>query len=261
MRAKNTLIVAALCALGGALAAQQPPPPALRVLVPAYFYPVPGSPWSRLNAMASAHPGRIHAIGNPASGPGGAIDPNYSATFNAFRASGGKLLGYVDSNYGQRPLGAVRADIVKWFAFYPLDGIFVDQMDNVPGGHERYYAWIHGFVKRHLPQAIVVANPGVSTTPSYLQLGATTIASALCIHENSTNFLQWSADPWVASFPRERFYALPYAVGASGWHACVDHAFAENVGWFFTTNDVLPNPWDTLPPYFETMVGYVAANY
>src|SRR5262245_38829584 len=61
----------------------------LRVLVPAYFYPLPGSPWSRLSAAAAAHPGRIAAIGDPFNGPGPAFDPAYDAVFRDLRASGG----------------------------------------------------------------------------------------------------------------------------------------------------------------------------
>jgi len=39
------------------------------------------------------------------------------------------------------------------------------------------------------------------------------------------------------------------------------HAFHENVGWFYTTDDVLPNPWDTLPSWFEEMVDAIEVCY
>lgn len=235
--------------------------PALRILVPAYFYPVPGSPWTRLNAAAQAHQDRVFAIGNPASGPGVSIDPSYAQAFASFRASGGRLLGYVATSYGARPVTAVIADIDLWTQMYPVDGIFLDEMDNVPGAHEDYYGRLYKHVQARIPGGFVVGNPGVSTSESYLHAGTRPVSDALCITETSTNFLTWHADPWVAHYRRQHFYALPYGVASGAWTPVVQHAFAENIGWLYVTDDVLPNPWDTLPSYFEALVTYVATNY
>ncbi|MBK7642363.1 MAG: PEP-CTERM sorting domain-containing protein [Planctomycetes bacterium] len=236
-------------------------PPPLRVLVPAYFYPVANSPWVRLSAAAAAYPGRIGAIGDPANGPGASVDPSYTAVFQNFRASGGTLYGYVYTSYGARPLASVIADIDAWIAMYPLDGIFLDEMDNTPGAHEAYYQALTQHVRAQLPGAPVVGNPGVSTSPSYLLYQGHPVVSTLCIQEAGTGFLSWHSDAWVAGFPRRAFYALPYAIHANGWQAAVDHAFAENCGLVYVTDDVLPNPWDTLPAYFESMLAYIQATY
>lgn len=235
--------------------------PPLCVLVPAYFYPVPGSPWGRLDAAAAANPQRILAIGDPANGPGLAIDPSYTAAFQSFRASGGTLLGYVYTSYGARPLATVLADVDLWFSMYSADGIFVDEMDNTPGAHESYYRAIYVHVQAQRAHSLVVGNPGTSTVPSYLGSNVQPVVSALCINETGTGFLSWTSDPWVAMRARSHFYALPYATPANGWQAAVDHAFAQNCGFVYVTDDTLPNPWDTLPSYFESMVGYIAANY
>ncbi len=233
----------------------------LRVMVPAYFYPVPGSPWERLNQAAAAHPGRVFAIGNPGSGPGLVLDPLYVSTFTSFRQSGGKLLGYVYTSYGARPLSEVKADIDQWFAWYPLDGIFLDEMDNTPGAHESYYQALHAHVQALASGALVVGNPGVNTVPSYLHWNSQPVVSSACIYEAGDASQTWIAAPWALSYPRKYFYALPYNTAASGWKGAVDHAFANHCGWVYVTDDVLPNPWDTLPAYFETMLGYIAATY
>lgn len=235
--------------------------PELRVLVPAYFYPVPGSPWQRLTAAAAAHPGRVAAIGDPFNGPGPTFDPSYAAAFQSFRAAGGKLFGYVYTSYGARPLATVEQDMLTWLAWYPIDGFFVDEMDVVPGAHEAYYQALTQFARAQLPNAVVVANPGVNTVPSYLEYNGAPVASTLCIFEHSANALGWSASPWVASKPRTAFYALPYGLAASQWTAAVEHAFAQNCGWVYATDDVLPNPWDTLPSWFESLVAYVDAQH
>lgn len=232
--------------------------PALRVLVPAYFYPVTNSPWTRLSTAAAAHPGRIAAIGDPFNGPGLAFDPTYAAAFADFRAHGGALLGYVYTSYGARPLVQVLADMDQWLAWYPLDGFFVDEMANQPGQFETYYRAIFQHARTLVPHAEVVGNPGTSTSPSYLQSQNQLVSTAVCIYEGGSGFATWQSDAWVKTYPRQKFYALPYGTPAAGWQAAVDHAFAENCGWVYVTDDVLPNPWDTLPAYFEALAAYVA---
>jgi hypothetical protein len=237
------------------------PPQRLRVLVPAYFYPLPGSPWDRLEQTAQRHPDLIWAIGNPDSGPGTSLDPTYVATFQSFRQHRGHMLGYVTSSYGTRTLASVLAEVDLWFQWYGVDGIFVDEMDNTPGANEAYYHALYEGIRAAHPGAPVVANPGTSTTLDYLDGAFGRCADTLCVFENSTSFLAWSAEPWTAARRRAEFYTLPYAVNATEWRARVDHAFAERVGWFYTTDDVLPNPWDTLPSYFEALGAYVARRY
>lgn len=234
---------------------------ALNVLVPAYFYPVAGSPWDRLTQTAGLHPGRVGAIGDPFNGPGPSFDPTYDAAFRAFRAAGGRLIGYVYTSYGNRSAALVKADIDSWYSWYELDGIFLDEMDNVPGAHESYYLDLADHVRMHQAQAWIVGNPGSSTSPGYLFQGSSAVTSALCIYEGGSGFLAWQNDPWTEAYARRHFYALPYNTGGAGWQAAVDHAWSNHCGLVYVTDDVLPNPWDTLPAYFESMVQYVATNY
>lgn len=261
------LLLAALCLSRGSSAQLGPPLKALhptqrmRVLVPAYFYPLPGSPWVRLTAAAAEHPGLVWAIGNPDNGPGTAIDASYTAAFAGFRAQRGRLIGYVHTSYGDRPLAEVSADVERWFAWYGADGIFVDEMDNVPGAHESYYRALYQHVAGLSARALVVGNPGTSSTLDYLDGAGGRCASALCLFEGSTGFASYAPEPWVLTRSRNEFYALPYGTGPTDWQAAIDHAFAAHFGWVYVTDDVLPNPWDTLPAYFETMLEYVELTF
>lgn len=258
----GTVLTLTLSALPlSAQVARAAPPPTMRILVPAYFYPFPGSPWDRLELASERHPELIWAIGNPASGPGASPDPTYVTTFQDFQAHRGHLLGYVTSSYGTKALATILAEVDLWFLWYGVDGIFVDEMDNTPGAHEAYYNALYVGILASHPLARVVANPGTSTSLDYLDGAFGRCADSVCIFENSFDFLAWSSDPWVATRARREFYALPYAVGPSAWRARVDHAFQEHVGWFYTTDDVLPNPWDTLPSYFEDLVAYAERRY
>lgn len=260
----RTSLAFALALIGSTAVPQDDLPPTLgdlRVLVPAYFYPVAGSPWPRLDAMAAAHPGRVAAIGNPGNGPGPTIDANYSATFASFVDSGGTLLGYVYTSYATRPLAEVLADVDTWLAWYPVDGFFLDEMENTPGLSESYYRAIYRHVQKVLPHAPVIANPGTAAPESYLRRHGKPVTSALTLFEGPAGFLAWTPEAWVESYPRAHVCALPFGIAESEWPAIVDHAWEQNCGWLYTTDDVLPNPWDTLPPWFEAFVAGVAAKH
>src|SRR5262249_3410467 len=136
-----------------------------------------------------------------------------------------------------------------------------DEMDNTPGAHEAYYHAIYQHVRAAHPHALVVANPGTTSTLDYLDGAAGRCADVLCLFEGSTGFASYSPEPWVASRGRSEFFALPYGTAPVDWQARVDHAFAAHFGWVYVTDDVLPNPWDTLPTYFETMLDYVEQAY
>jgi len=231
----------------------------MKVLVPAYFYP--GVEWTRLAASSAKNPGRIVAIGNPFNGPGNAFDPNYQAVFTALRLNKGEVVGYVHTTYGNRPRQDVEADIDRWLQWYAIDGIFVDEMNNVPDTNERYFQHIHDYIQSKRPGSMVIGNPGTSTTEGYLISGRRRVSTQLCIFEKPNGFLNWKPPTWTAKYPRRNFCVLPYSTSAAQWQKFVDHAYAMNCGHVYFTDDVLPNPWDTLPGYFEPMVDYISARY
>lgn len=78
-----TLILAATSMMLGADGELQ----ALEIVVPAYFYPSPNSPWEPMTAAADDVP--ITAIMNPGNGPGAFRDNNYVNAVDAFRAAEG----------------------------------------------------------------------------------------------------------------------------------------------------------------------------
>src|SRR2546426_382135 len=67
----------------------------LGVLVPAYFYPAPGSAWDSLNLAAQRVP--LIGIMNPNNGPSTLRNADYSRAVTALRNAGGLVIGYVYS--------------------------------------------------------------------------------------------------------------------------------------------------------------------
>src|SRR5262245_60889383 len=75
---------------------------AMRLWVPAYYYPFgPGLlEWDRLIASAKAVP--IVAIVNPASGPGDRVDTHFAAIIPRARRAGVTIVGYITTQYGRK---------------------------------------------------------------------------------------------------------------------------------------------------------------
>lgn len=99
---------------------------ATEILVPAYFYPSSDpnlSFWDEMTAAASQGVG-ITAIMNPNNGPSDAVNTDYTSAVNAFRAAGGKVIGYVSTQYGARDAAVVLAEVNAYQNFYQIDGIF-----------------------------------------------------------------------------------------------------------------------------------------
>lgn len=230
----------------------------INMLVPAYFYP--GPLWDALAIESSLAPGRLIAIANPGSGPGAVVDPNYTDAIGSVRMNNGRVAGYVYTEYGNRPLADVFADIDRWYQFYQIDGIFLDQQANT-AGKEEYYRSLYERIKTEGPNALVIGNPGASTIESYLVHDGERVTDILCIFETDSGFLSWQPPLWCSGYGSENFCVLPFSTAVSDYPSYIDHAVEQKSGWIFCTNDVLPNPWDTLPPYLSEMCGYIRSTY
>lgn len=229
---------------------------ALEIVVPAYFYPGQNSPWARMTAAADDVP--ITAIMNPGNGPGGSKDNNYVSAVNAFRAAGGRVIGYVYSSYGSRPLAQVTADIDRYAQWYAIDGIFVDEMANTgPAERLNYYRSIYNHVKGLNPRWEVMGNPGTHTIEQYLTWPT---ADRLMVFENvGAAYPGYVPSPWNADYDSDRFVHLVHTEpSAANMAAALELAVQRSAGGIYVTDDVMNNPWNTLPTYWEAEVAAAA---
>ena len=243
----GVLLFTALCLSGYGLGAAETSP-TLELLVPAYFYPEPESTyWADMTAAAKEV--RITAILNPNSGPGKRIDSTYVKVVGDFRQAGGTVIGYVSTRYTKRPLDTVKADVDRYIDWYPIDGIFVDEMSNKnQEAHFVYYADLYAYIQSKDTRYRVIANPGTNTLEEYLRRQT---ADVFVLYEDPKGYETYAPDAWVANYPRERFGHLIYNIpDAAGMRHALDLAWRRNVGLVYVTDDTLPNPWDTLPPYW-----------
>lgn len=251
------LIVAASSLAVAIGASSMPRAAALEIVVPAYFYPSAGSPWGPMTAAADEVP--ITAIMNPGNGPGTFKDQNYVNAVNAFRAAGGRVIGYVYSSYGTRPLAQVTADIDRYRTWYGIDGIFVDEMGNTgPAQRLDYYKSIYDYVKGVDPEWEVMGNPGTQTIEQYATWPT---ADRLMVFENvGSAYPSHVPSAWNANYPAEKFVNLIHTEDSPTKMAeYLELAVSRNIGGIYITNDVMSNPWDTLPSYWQQHVDAVAA--
>ncbi len=213
------------------------------IMVPLYTYP--GGTWDQVIETKNDHPDvPIAAIVNPASGPGSGQDSNYASGIARLQSAGVIVLGYVSTAYTNRDLSAVKADMDSWNSWYPdVDGIFFDEQTNW-AGQEWYYEQADSYAKSK-GFTFTVGNPGANSLPSYLGT-----VDVVLIYESPglpylSNYQSWS------SADNNKLGMIPFGVGSMPQQWVEDAS--ELVGWIYVTNDVLPNPWDSLPPYFDEL--------
>lgn len=228
--------------------------PQLGIMVPAYFDPTADSAdWQTLTNAAAQIP--LIAIMNPNSGPGTSADPAYVNAINAFDGNGGSTLGYVYTNYGNRSLSAVEKDIKTYFNWYPIDGIFLDEMaTNATSAHLKYYIAIKNYIRNLYPSAIIAANPGTAFDQAF----ATNKTADIYVDEEdiASNVNATPQAAWEASYPPGTFAEM--AVQAADDAQEVTTLAPRNIGWVYSTTLPLnPNPYANLPSDFANEVNAV----
>ena len=101
--------------------------------------------------MADSAPTVGIAIINPSSGPGDHPDPAYKAQVRAMQGRGVRVVCYVHTSYARRPSEQVQREIERAFAWYAVDGIFLDEVSS--GRAELpYYLRCRAFIKSANPR-------------------------------------------------------------------------------------------------------------
>jgi len=212
------------------------------IIIPLYSYP--GNEWREVANIKEAYPlVPIVAVINPDNGPGTSQDPNYVSGIGLLHSAGVTVVGYVYTSYAARPITSVIANINSWKQMYKVNGIFFDQMSNVPG-YENYYSSLNSYAAS-LGYTITIGNPGAAVPASYIG----TLDNIL-IYENvglpSISYLS------SLGYQKSDFSSVSYGVPT------IDSSFLSSssayLGYVYVTDQNMPNPYTTLPSYFETLV-------
>ena len=234
----------------------------LKILLPLYIYPnwyeADNYIWSQVTNAAEKVP--IVAIINPHNGPDGS-PPNqdYARGLEDLNRAGVKMLGYVYTKYGDRPLAEVKQDIDLYYQHFGVKGIFLDESASSEN-QIAYYQDIYRHIKAKDAQAQVVINPGTHTDAVYLTSPA---ADTAVIFENfSDNWNRYQPRPYVSRQPSQHFAGLIHSVpDAATMKSHIDQAIERNIGYIYITDDRPDrgdgDPWNSLPTYWQEEVTYI----
>jgi hypothetical protein len=232
----------------------KPPAACQSVAIPAYFYPSSGSgPWS---TSVASEPGVGIMVANADSGPGATADPNYASGIAQARAAGIAVFGYVYSDYAENSLASVEANISLWKSFYGVTDIFIDQA-STSTTDESYYQALTSYVHAQAPGSLTILNFG--TIPPQGDMSAGDIM--VTFEGDYSTYESTSFPSWVDGYAANRFYNIVYNVPAqTSMTQVLSEAEHYNVGYVYATNDTLPNPYDTVPPYLSSEAGEAHSN-
>jgi hypothetical protein len=228
------------------------------VYVPLYKYPDLGNPsglWSSVIDAKKAHPSVPFAVSvNPSNGPGSSADSRIRNAIGELRAAGVEhILGYVPTMYAQEPSGRTMGDLKgmvdKYRAWYPeMDGLMMDTMaansDKVSFYKELVsYAKSKGFT-------FIKGNPGAKVDAAYID-----------IFDNVAIYERFGA-PSVSTLESNTLHGMGFgkdkfafaAKGVSGLDTGYLNEIRNYVAYVYMTNDGGGNPYNTVPPYFDSMV-------
>jgi hypothetical protein len=226
-----------------------------QMAIPAYFDPTwSGNPWAAATANA---PGVGIMIADLANGPGTSVNPDYPAAFAAAKAAGIRVLGYVDTAYGNDSLASVESQVNEWRDLYGITDIFFDEASAV-ASEENYYQTLTAYVHSQTSGSITMINPGTVPDQSYVNA-----ADIISIFEgNYTTYLSTTFPAWVHEYPPTKFFNVIYSVpnNQTAMTQAIDQAEQNNAGYVFATDAGPPNPYDVEPSFLNSEATQVRSN-
>jgi|GEM_PF-746064 len=218
--------------------------PSTGIIVPLYSYP--GQVWDDLVKEKNSHPSvPVVAIINPDSGPG-ERDPNYATGIKKLQSAGIIVLGYVYTH--KVDSSTIKNYVNDYKNWYGINGIFFDGMSNV-SGNEKFYADLSNYTKSQ-GLNYTVGNPGTDTLPSYIGT-----VDNMVLYDNPGLPLVSSLGGWHTNFTRNNFSIVSY--GVNDLNKTYVENIAKHVQYMYVTNSTLPNPFSTLPKYFDGLMGMI----
>lgn len=160
----------------------------------------------------------------------------------------------MSTNYAVRDSADVKQDIRRWKSMYSPNGIFFDEMKyEACSSCVRYYSSLNNYAKS-LNFTFTVGNPGVDTLPQFANtLDTIMIYESAGAYPTTANY-----GGWHDSYPKNKWGIFPYNI--QNLNSTLIQDAKQHVGFIYLTDDNLPNPWDSLPPYLNELLKLLSCN-
>jgi hypothetical protein len=187
------------------------------------------------------------ALINPGSGPGTIASSSYTALVARAQTAGVPVYGYTHSKgaagYGTRPIAEIKADVDKHIAWYGCAGIFIDCTSNKTE-HVPYYRELCDYI--HSKGRKVVLNPGTQSLEEHAQM-----ADYVMISEGDVaTYRARVPRAWEANYGPKLWHCV-HSCPAADMPGIVALAKQRGAGLLYVTEDLMPNPYDTLTAHWD----------
>ncbi len=213
-----------------------------KLIVPAYFYPGEWNTSSKWYTMCNQMPAdsiaimnpslsprsrawwwsfgfgfaNIESFMNPSSGPGISRDTNYSTAVANCQDLNQNVICYVDTDYGDRPLANVEAEIDKYYLWYGVDGIFLGEMSSNSSSQSYYqdlYSYIH--TKGGSLHDLVVGDMGTFPSTDWPLSDGNVVDILVGFEGSYSDYSDLTPPSWINDYPASDFAALVYNTNSS----------------------------------------------
>ena len=191
-----------------------------------------------------------------ANGPSTSPIPQLVGHLSTARQQGRRVLGYVYTKMGQRSLAEVLDDIDRYYDWYPVNGIFVDEGD-YSCDHVGYYSAIRAHIVAKGADQRVVVNPG----RVFEECMMPTADVFMSFETDATSYLntptEWVLPSFAEKYPRPRFWHVVHGATPAQLSAIVARSKQLYVGRLWVTHDGADlNPYDSFPEagFYNTLV-------
>jgi hypothetical protein len=183
-------------------------------------------------------------IVNYGNGPGSSYSIQRAESIKSMQHAGITVLGYDPTVWGERSLASTEKDMVLFFKWYHVEGIYLDQVLNSEFNSKgtflgSYYSSLTNYA-HSLGMTKVVGNSGTDV-PYYL-VGT---VDQMGIFENAfTPPLSYLAG-WHLSYNKSNFWFVSYNISAPNPYYVA--SASDYVGYMYLTNGEYPYPYADLP--------------